>query len=467
MAKFHIAMFPWFAIGHITPYTHLANELARKGHKVTILLPKKAHLQIQNLNLHPNQVTFYPLNVPHVDGLPLGTETTSDAELSLHGLLATAYDLTRDQVQNFLSTTKPQFVFYDFANWLPDIAVPLGIKTVFYSVVSPSAVSFTLTLTRNLPDDRRITPEDLKKIELVSLPPSYPSSLVVHRVLHELRLLLMILSLSSCDGTTLAERLTTSMKRSDVLCMRSCRELEGNFCDYISNHLGKPVLLTGPVLPKAGVTNSSLEERWADWLGRFEPGSVVFCVFGSQIILEKSQFQELVSGFELTGLPFFVALKPPKGCASVEEAFPLGFEERVKGRGVVYGGWVQQPLILSHPSIGCFVNHCGFGTMWESLLSDSQIVLVPFLSDQILNTRLLSAGDLKVAVEVEREGINRWFSKENLSKAIKSVMDKDSEVGIMMKKNHAKLRETLEKPGLMSGYIDQLVHNLQELLSQN
>ncbi|KAL5562904.1 hypothetical protein UlMin_032651 [Ulmus minor] len=466
MAEFHIAMFPWFAVGHITPYTHLANELASKGHKVSILLPKKAQLQLQNLNLHPNQITFYPLNVPHVDGLPPGTETTSDAELSLHGLLATAYDLTRDQVQNFLSTTKPQFVFHEYANWLPDIAVPLGIKTVYYSVISPTMVAFTFALSINVPNERRITTEELTKIEQESLPASYPSSLVVHRDLHELRLLLMLLSLSSRDGTTLFERVTTSMKRSDVLCMRSCRELEGNFCDCISNYLGKPVLLTGPVLPETGVTNSSLEERWADWLDRFEPGSVVFCVFGSQIILEKSQFQELVSGFELTGLPFFVALKPPKGCASVEEAFPLGFEERVKGRGVVYEGWVQQPLILSHPSIGCFVNHCGPGTMWESLLSDSQIVLVPFLFDQILNTRLL-AGDLKVAVEVEREGIDRWFSKENLSEAIKSVMDKDSEVGIMVKKNHAKLRETLEKPGLMSRYIDQFVDNLQELLSQN
>ncbi|KAL5558899.1 hypothetical protein UlMin_035110 [Ulmus minor] len=441
MAEFHIVMFPWFAVGHITPYTHLANELASKGLKISILLPKKAHLQIQNLNLHPNQITFYPLN------------TTSDADLSLHGLLTTAYDLTRDQVQNFLSITKPQFVFCDFANWMPDIARPLGIKTVYCSVISPSMVAFTLALSRNVPNDRRITTEELEKIELESLPASYPSSLIMHRDLHEFRSVLMLLSLSSRDGTTLFERVTTSRKRSDVLCMRSRRELEGNFCDYIRNHLGKPVLLTGPVLPEAGVTNSSLEELWADWLGRFEPGSVVFCVFGSQIILEKSQFQELVSGFELTRLPFFVALKQPKGCASVEDAFPLGFKERVKGRGVVYGGWVQQPLILSHPSIGCFVNHCGPRTMWESLLIDSQIVLVPFLFDQILNTRLL-AGDLKVAVE-------------NLSEAIKSVMDKDSEVGIMVKKNHAKLRETLEKPGLMRGYIDQFVHNLQELLSQN
>ncbi|BFG29130.1 hypothetical protein CerSpe_154040 [Prunus speciosa] len=88
-------------------------------------------------------------------------------------------------------------------------------------------------------------------------------------------------------------------------------------------------------------------------------------------------------------------------------------------------------MILSHTSVGCFVSHCGFGSMWESLLRDNQIVLVPDLSDQILNTKIL-VKELKVAVEVEREE-NGWFSKESLSKAITTVMDKDNEVGVMVK----------------------------------
>ncbi|KAL6196572.1 hypothetical protein ACLB2K_032186 [Fragaria x ananassa] len=210
----------------------------------------------------------------------------------------------------------------------------------------------------------------------------------------------------------------------------------------------KNVLLTGPVLG-LGDEKGQLEKRWSKWLSGFEPGSVMYCAFGSQYILEKDQFQELVLGFELTGLPFLIALKPPMGCDSVEVALPQGFEERVKGRGVVFGGWVQQPLILRHSSVGCFVNHCGFGSMWESLLTNNQIVLVPHLGDQMLNTKLL-VNELKVAVEVKREA-NRWFSKESLSKAIRNVMDKESEVGVMVKKNNAKWTETLSSLGYMSG----------------
>ena len=60
----------------------------------------------------------------------------------------------------------------------------------------------------------------------------------------------------------------------------------------------------------------------------------------------------------------------------MEEAFPEGFQERVGGRGVVHGGWV--------PSVGCFVSHAEHGSMWESLTTDPQIVLLPECTDHIV-----------------------------------------------------------------------------------
>lgn len=344
---------------------------------------------------------------------------------------------------------KPDMVFYDTACWIPEIARTLGIKTVCYNVVCAAALACTLVPARKLP----ITAEDLE-----NPPDGYPSKTVV---LHgaESRSL-MFLTMPFGDGITFYDRATKALKECDAISIRTCRELEGDLCDYMEAQFNKNVLLTGPVLG-LGDEKGQLEKRWSKWLSGFEPGSVMYCAFGSQYILEKDQFQELVLGFELTGLPFLIALKPPMGCDSVEEALPQGFEERVKGRGVVFGGWVQQPLILRHPSVGCFVNHCGFGSMWESLLTNNQIVLVPHLGDQMLNTKLL-VNELKVAVEVEREA-NRWFSKESLSKAIRSVMDKESEVGVMVKKNHAKWTETLSSPGYMSGYVDRFVQSLKDL----
>ncbi|KAG2333083.1 hypothetical protein Bca52824_004263 [Brassica carinata] len=97
--KFHVLMFPWFAFGHFTPYLHLANKLAEKGHRVTFLLPKKAKKQLEPLNLFPDSIVLLPITIPHVDGLPADAETPSDIPITLWKLLCTAIDLTRDQVE--------------------------------------------------------------------------------------------------------------------------------------------------------------------------------------------------------------------------------------------------------------------------------------------------------------------------------------------------------------------------------
>ncbi|KAK6157372.1 hypothetical protein DH2020_011620 [Rehmannia glutinosa] len=449
--KLHITMFPWVAIGHITPFIHLANELAKRGHSISILIPKKAHTQLGHNNLYPDLIKFHIVTVPHVEGLPAGAETASDIDITAKNPLAIAFDAMNEQVETLLYGLKPDIVFYDFADWIPKLAAQIGFKTVCYNVICASCMAIGIVPARHIPKDRPLTEE-----ELMTPPEGYPSSTVVLRG-QEARTLSFIGM--GYGATKFDVRITAAMQGCDAIGIRTCRELEGPMCDYLSAQYNKPVFLSGPVLPES--PKGPLEEKWEKWLNKFEPKSVVYCAFGSQMILQKNQFQELVLGFEMTGLPFFVALSKPHGADSIEEALPEGFLERVGDRGVVHGGWVQQTQILNHQSVGCFVSHCGFGSMWESLLSDSQIVLVPRLADQILNTRLL-AEELKVAVEVER-GDMGWFSKEDLCKAIKSVMDEESEVGKLVKKNHAKWRETLVSPGYMDNYLEDFIQQLYGL----
>ncbi|KAK2996481.1 hypothetical protein RJ639_025727 [Escallonia herrerae] len=327
-SKFHVAMFPWLAMGHMTPFLHLSNELAQRGHKISFLLPKKAKFQLQDNNLHPDLITLHGLAVPHVGGLPHGTETASEIPIFLNGLLATAMDLMRDQVEESLRDLKPDMVFYDAAHWIPELATDIGFKTVCYKVVSAASVAIAL------------------------VPARYPSSTVVLRG-HEARALSFI-ALEFGSGISFYERTTTSMKQCDVIAIRTCQDVEGPMCDYIGDQYGKKVLLTGPVLPEP--PKVPLEDRWAKWLDGFAEGSVIFCALGSQLLAEE----------------------------------------------------------------------------------------------------------LKVAVEVERDE-NGWFSKESLSKGIKCVMEKNSEVGRLLKKNHAKWKEALVRPGYMDDYIDKFIDNLHEL----
>lgn len=449
-------MFPWLAIGHIIPFLNLSNELAKKGHKISFLLPKTVQIQLQNLNHYPNLITFHTLTLPHVHGLPYGAETTADVPRSLESLLAIAMDELYDGIKSFLENLKPHFVFFDFAHWIPEIAVEIGgIKTVCYKVVCPATSAISLIRS---PD--KSTFMQSTAAEKVRPPPGYPSTTVVLHE-HEAKLLSFLFH-EYGKGVTIYERLKKGMTLCNAIALKTCREIEGTFGDYIATQFKKPVLYTGPVLPEP--EKEPLEEhRLSNWLEKFDLGSVVFCAFGTQLILEKEQFQELVFGLELTGLPFLLVVKPPEGTNSAEEALPEGFKGRVQEKGLILDCWVPQLKILIHKSVGCFVSHCGYGSMWESLvLCDCQLVFLPSANDQTLNARLMEQ-ELKVGVEVEKDE-NGWFSKESLCKAVKCVVDKDSQVGCLVKENHRKWKEVLSSPGFMSNYIDNFIQNLHGLL---
>ncbi|KAK7401912.1 hypothetical protein VNO78_13772 [Psophocarpus tetragonolobus] len=106
----HVAMFPFFAMGHISPYLHLSNKLAKRGHKISFFIPKRTQSKLEQFNRYPHLISFFPINVPHVEGLPHGAETTSDVSFYLAALIMTAMDRTERDIQLLLFDLKPQIV---------------------------------------------------------------------------------------------------------------------------------------------------------------------------------------------------------------------------------------------------------------------------------------------------------------------------------------------------------------------
>ncbi|XP_050106316.1 cyanidin 3-O-galactoside 2''-O-xylosyltransferase FGGT1-like [Malus sylvestris] len=465
LPSLHIAMYPWFAMGHLTPYLHLSNKLAERGHRISFFVPTKTQQKLQALNLHPHLISFIPITVPHVDGLPPGAETTNDVPFPSYSLLMTAMDLTQPAILQAICELNPDFVFFDFTPWLPKLLRELGtgIKSINYIIITPALVGYVRSPERKVLMEKSVLPEDDLINDLINPPPSFPPS-SIKLPAHEARMLAPFLLKEFGSGTKLIERLIISLNDCDAVAFRTCREMEGKYCDYLETQLRKPVLLAGPVVPETPTTE--LDEKWAKWLESFEAKSVIYCAFGTECVLKIDQLQELLLGFELTGLPFFAALKPPMGVEAVESALPEGFEGRVKGRGVVSWGWVQQPLILKHPSVGCFVTHCGPSSLMEGLVSDCQLVLLPNVADQLAIARVMGR-DLRVGVEVEKGEEDGVFTKEGVCKAVRDVMDEESEVGKEVRRNHTKWREFLSSKGLENSYIDSFVEKLHALLGLN
>ncbi|KAL9246725.1 hypothetical protein vseg_020223 [Gypsophila vaccaria] len=454
----HIAMYPFFAMGHLTPYLHLANKLAAKGHQISFMLPTKTQLKLVSHNHHPNLITFVLIDVPHVDGLPAGAETTNDVPASLESKIMDAIDLTQDTVDSHLIQLQPSYIFFDFAQWVPKLARKHGVKSLYYAPTYMINLAYICLQARGIPE-----PENYKitEADLLVAPPGFPCPEIrIKR--YEARALANVIHMYFGGGMTLSERQTISFKECDVVAIKTCREMEGKYCQFLEEHINfKSILPIGPVVPET--PTSRIDGRFHDWLNGFGHGSVVFCALGSECFLDKNQFQELVHGLELTGRPFLAALRPPEGIETIESALPEGFTERKNRRGIIHGGWVQQQLILNHPAVGCFISHCGAGSLSEAMLSGCQLVLFPQAVDQFLNARLMSI-DLRVGVEVDRDEDNGSFTKEAICEAVHTVMEIENKVGKEVKANHTKWRNTLLKHGLEDSYINGFVKRLQAML---
>lgn len=455
--KLTFIMYPWYAMGHLTSFLHLSNKLAHRGHKIFFVHPAKTLSKLEKFNLYPELINFKSVTVPHVDGLPLGAETTSDVPIFKQNLLFQALDLTEPKFESLIQELKPHFILYDFAYWVPSVARKYGVKSVHYCSITPSSVGYLMRGEK-----------PTSEAEMMKPPPGFPvdSSIKLHK--HEARLIAALHSMgkdsnsSGSKSVSFTQRLLLAFQDGDAIAFKTTREIEGPYCEFVEHKFKKPVVLAGPVLPEP-IETSNTEENWSKWLEKFQEKTVIFCAFGSECKLKKDQFQELVLGLELTGLPFFAALKPPFEAETIEEALPEGFKERTEGKGIVHSGWAEQQLMLSHPSVGCFVTHCGGNSLSEAMVNECQLVLVPNFGDQFVNARLFG-GDMKVGVEVERDEENGLFTREGVCKAIKMLMNDESEEGSKIRANRAKWREFLLSKGLEDSYIDALVQKLQTLL---
>ncbi|KAG8371706.1 hypothetical protein BUALT_Bualt13G0116100 [Buddleja alternifolia] len=430
----------------------LSNKLSSHGVKISFF---SAEGNVNRIKSMLNPITqIIPLTIPPVDGLPPGFDNTSELDPNQAELLKVALDLMKPQIKTLLSELNPHFVLFDFAQeWIPQMASDLGIKTVLYSVFNALSTS--------------LLPLELKKFptieELKNTPSNFPKTSITSLRTYEARDFLYVF-MSFHGSPSVYDRVSSGLNGCSVILLKTCNEMEAPYIQYLKSIYLKPVLLAGPVVPEP--RPDKLDDKWASWLNRFEAKSVIFCSFGSETFLNDEQIQELALGLELTGLPFFVVLNFPANVdamAEMKRALPEGFLERVKGKGVISSGWVQQQQILAHASVGCYLCHAGFSSVIEAIMNDCQLVMLPQKSDQFMNCRLVS-GDLKAGVEVNRRDEDGHFGKEDIKRAIESVMfEVDKEPGKSVRDNQKKLKEFLVDKGVQDNFIKGLVKEMEAI----
>ncbi|KAF8720542.1 hypothetical protein HU200_023796 [Digitaria exilis] len=441
----HLVMFPWLAFGHISPFAQLARKLVSMDAGI-----------VPRLEAMLTSAT---------SGDGQGASNTSELSADGAELLKLAVDATSPAVRALLAELQPDAVLIDFATpWVCDAAVALGIKVLYFCVFSASAFAYTTVPARlvvDVDDGQQQSQRSPSARDLMVAPAGYPLDSVVATVPAHLGQDLMYIYTSFHGMPSVYDRVIAGVNGSAGLVMKTCHEMEGRYIDYISAQYGKkPVLLAGPVVPDP--PQGELEEPWATWLSSFPDDAVVFASFGSETFLSIPATAELLLGLEATGRPFLAVLNFPKGtedpAAELAARVPPGLEERVRGRGVVHTGWVQQQHILRHRSVGCFVNHAGFSSVVEGLVAGCRLVMLPMKLDQYFNA-MLFARELGVGVEVARRDEDGWFRREDVRDAVAAAVATGGEG-----EGYKKWREFFTTDAMQDKFAVQFVRELKEVV---
>uniref|UniRef100_A0A0D9W2W2 Glycosyltransferase n=1 Tax=Leersia perrieri TaxID=77586 RepID=A0A0D9W2W2_9ORYZ len=462
--QLHLVICPWLAFGHMLPYLELAERLASRGHRVSFVSTPRNISRLPPVSpTAAPRVALVALRLPHVDGLPDGTECTNDVSPENFELLWKAFDGLGAPFAEFLAAAcavdnnesrPPDWIIADtFNHWTALVArqheVPCAMLLPSASMLAGWASRFTE------PAGASIFKENCAVEERRAGVPSYEwTQKAMFYVDH------------GASGMSIAKRCSLTMERCTLAAMRSCPEWEPEAFGQVAMGLNKPLIPLGLLPPSPNGARrrhgGDQEDSTLQWMDAQPPDSVVYVALGSEVPLPMGQVHELALGLELAGTRFLWALRKPRGVSDAD-ILPPGFQERTRGRGLVTMGWVPQISILAHAAVGAFLTHCGRNSLVEGLLFGNPLIMLPIFADQGPNARLMEGK--KVGFQVARDDKDGSFDRHGVATAVKAiVVDEETRRGYVT--NALKLQHIVADMELHERYIDEFIQQLTSYVAR-
>ncbi|KAF3795419.1 Beta-D-glucosyl crocetin beta-1-6-glucosyltransferase [Nymphaea thermarum] len=452
----HVLMLPWLALGHVIAQIELAKRLTDRGLRVhlcstpSILSSVKQKLQQEGYSA----IETIDFQLPPTPGLPSHHESTSSLPPHLMLHLKKAFDSCKPALTDILTTLNPDFIVHDtFPPWIPALAAELHIRSIQFITFNATAVSFYYSFFAK----GTSTPSDspLRAIKLQD---------------YESRYIDRFLRKEKADMDALGASPRSVETSESILIFKTARSLEGKFLDYVQELTGKEAMPVGILAPQHHQDQyfshlPSEESAFVRWLEARKRASVVFVSFGSEYFMSREEIAEIALGLEMSEQSFIWVIRlareegeEEEAASKMERVVPAGFLERVKDKGMVVNGWAPQLAILSHPSTGGFLTHCGWGSLCEGMGCGVPFIALPLSLDQPINARLV-VGDLGLGVEVER-GSNGEFRREKVAEAVRKVMV--GEEGEELRKRAKDMAKRIKGED-QGGHIDELLRVMERM----
>ncbi|KAI3677164.1 hypothetical protein L1987_86785 [Smallanthus sonchifolius] len=480
----HFVLFPLMAQGHMIPMIDMARMLAQRGSIVTIITtPVNANRfkSVIDRAIEANlNIQILELQFPCVEvGLPKGCENFDLLPSYAHAdNMILAMNMLEEPAENMLRglCPPPSCIISDGCfPWTNDVAKRLSIpRVVFYGPGCFAFLCIHIVTRTNILDEIDSNSEYF-------VMPGLPDQIEVTKP-----------QASTWgrgdtkESTVVFERMQEAEIDALGIVVNSFEELEPKYVEGLAKAKDKNVWCIGPV----SLCNKSFQDRaergnrtainrhdCLKWLDSREAGSVIYVCLGSLSYASTEQAIELGLGLESSNIPFLWFMR------HTSEDFEAwlskeGYEERIKGRGVMVRGWAPQILILSHHAIGGFVTHCGWNSTLEGISAGIPMVTWPHFAEQFLNERFI-INVLKIGVRIgmdvpimfaELDESKVIVKRDDVKEVVESLMKNDEEGEARRKRSRefaVVAKRAMEEGGSSHRNMTSMIQAVLEELAKN
>nr|XP_004306080.2 PREDICTED: UDP-glycosyltransferase 83A1-like [Fragaria vesca subsp. vesca] len=423
MSKPHIVAIPYPAQGHVIPLMELSQCLVNHGFKVTFVNTEFNHKRVMNARDDESHIRNDQINqVPISDGLELWEDRNDLGKLSeaIQRVMPMKLEELIEKINQEEGDKVTCVIADESCGWALEVARKMQIRRVVaFWPASAAALEVIFSIPKFIQEGIIHKDGAVLKSQMVELAPNMPTMKTTD-----------FIWASIGDKTTqeiifqLMQRSNKTVKLADRLVCNSAFDLEPEAFTCLEPQaftLAPNILPIGPLLASSRLGKAA-GSFWAEdstcleWLDQQSPSSVIYIAFGSFTVFDQTQFQELALALELSNRPFLWIVRPD---ISETTPYPEGYKERVGSKGLIVG-WVPQQKVLAHPSIACFLSHCGWNSTLEGVSNGVPFLCWPYFADQFLNeSYICDIWKVGLRLDKNESGI---IAKEEIKNKVEQVL---------------------------------------------
>ncbi|KAG0492657.1 hypothetical protein HPP92_006055 [Vanilla planifolia] len=458
MASTHALVLPYPAQSHVMSLLEFSYCLLDRGFRVTFVVTEVQHgrLLATLVKEHGGRLPAGLRLASIPDGLGPG-ENRNDLGRLTEGIMSVMVASLEELIVGSSASDEERFtclVADQSMAWALNVAKKTDLRCTAFFPASALVLAANFSVPKLIADgviDEEGVPKKPEKFRLSPEAPPMDPSLLCWNCFEDSKTRQRIFDYIVNNNEALLD--------AELVACNTFHDLEEPIFRYAPN-----IVPIGPLKfgsrPDNTVGNFWLHDTTCiEWLDRQQSGSVIYVAFGSFTIMSQIQFEELAIGLELTGRPFLWVVRPDLTDDTTDEMYPPGFAKRVSGRGKMVG-WSPQQKVLAHPSIACFISHCGWNSTLDGVKNAVPFLCWPYFADQFFNqTYVCDVWRVGLSMLVDKDGV---YGREEIRSKVEELLG-DEEIKLNSMALKEKACQSVEKGGSSFENLDRFVDAIKEM----